>query len=171
MEIKEEIIMDNKDVIIVVGVTELDQYGNLIVTDKDGNKFKIAAKRSTLHPLFQQGKAIMLHYETYMDKPYVASAKPVEGNLPAPVKPQQVPDPKDMPPKSLTELLKQETGSKPPDAKKTDPKNRAFALSYSKDISVAKITKGDKVTGLETLRIAELFRQYLDGEIDIIKEP
>ena len=80
--------MDKNDTIIVVGATSLDGYGNLFVTPQGGgDKIKIAAKRANLHPLFEQGRAVMCHWETYMDKPYVADAKAVEGELPPPVKP------------------------------------------------------------------------------------
>jgi len=86
------------DPIITVGVTETDSYGNLWVTPKGGgDKVKIAAKRKQLHPLFQQGKAVILHYETYMDKPYVSDAKLVAGELPPPVEPQDPEPHKDEP--------------------------------------------------------------------------
>lgn len=75
--------MDKNDTVIVVGVTEKDEYGNLWVTPKGGgDKVKVAAKRNQLHPLFEQGVAVMLHWETYMNKPYVSDAKLVEGELP-----------------------------------------------------------------------------------------
>ena len=77
-----------KDTIIVVGVTREDSYGNLWVTPKGGgDEVKIGVKRKQLHELFEQGKAILLHYETYKNIPYVADAKPVEGELPPPTKP------------------------------------------------------------------------------------
>lgn len=80
--------MENNSTIIVVGVTETDGYGNLWVTPAGGgDKVKIGEKRSQLHPLFEQGKAVMLHWETYRNRPYVANAKLVEGELPPPVKP------------------------------------------------------------------------------------
>jgi len=77
-----------EDTIIVVGVTEMDSYGSLWVTPQGGgDRIKIAGKRERLHPLFEQGKAVLLHWETYMNKPYVADAKPVEGELPPPSEP------------------------------------------------------------------------------------
>lgn len=83
--------MDKNDTVIVVGVTETDEYGNLWVTPAgDGDKVKIAAKRNKLHPLFEQGKAVMLHWETYMNKPYISDAKPVEGELPDAIKPDKI---------------------------------------------------------------------------------
>ena len=85
--------MADKDTIIVVGVTREDEYGNLWITPAGGgDEVKIAGKRKQLHPLFQQGKAVMLHWETYMNRPYVSDAKLVEGELPAPTKPEILPE-------------------------------------------------------------------------------
>lgn len=71
------------DTVIVIGVTRVDEYNNLWVTPKGGgNEVKISVKRAGLHPLFQQGKAVMLHWETYKNIPYVSDAKLVEGELP-----------------------------------------------------------------------------------------
>jgi hypothetical protein len=88
--------LTNKDTIITVGVTEVDQYGNLLVTPKGGgDKVKIGSKRAHLHPLFQQGKALILHWEIYNNRPYVSDAKWVEGELPEarePIEPEPVKD-------------------------------------------------------------------------------
>jgi len=74
-----------KETVIVVGVTREDGYGNLWVTPAGGGEeVKIGEKRSQLHPLFEQGKAVMLHWETYKNRPYVSDAKAVEGELPGP---------------------------------------------------------------------------------------
>ena len=68
--------------VIVVGHTEKDGFGNLWVTPKGGGeRIKIAAKREGLHGLFQQGVAVMLDWQTYMYKPYVADAKLVGEQL------------------------------------------------------------------------------------------
>ena len=84
--------------IITVALTEVDQYGNLFVTPAGGgDKIKIGVKRKQLHPIFQQGKVIQLHWETYMNKPYVSDAKQVAGeDLPAPVIPKVTPLPKEV---------------------------------------------------------------------------
>lgn len=79
--------------VIIVGHTELDGYGNMWVTPQGGGeKIKIAKKREGLFPLFQQGAAVMLDWQTYMNKPYVADAKPVEGALPPPTEPGMLPE-------------------------------------------------------------------------------
>jgi hypothetical protein len=82
--------MADNETIITVGATEKDSYGNLWVTPQGGgDRIKIATKRENLHSLFQQGRAVILHWETYMNKPYVSDAKLVEGELPLPQKPIQ----------------------------------------------------------------------------------
>ena len=77
------------ETIIVVGHTELDEYGNLIVTPKGGgDAIRINKKHENLHPLFEQGRAIKLDWQTYKGKTYVADAVLVEGELPPPVTPE-----------------------------------------------------------------------------------
>lgn len=84
--------MEKTDTIIVAGQRRIDEYGNLWVAPAGGGEeIKIAAKRSQLHPLFQQEQAIVLHWATYKNIPYVTDAELVEGKLPPPVEPQ-VPD-------------------------------------------------------------------------------
>ena len=84
--------MADKDTIIVVGTTKMDDYGNMFVTPAGGgDEVKIGEKRSQLHPLFEQGKAIMLHCETYKNRAYVSDAKAVEGELPESQKPEKLP--------------------------------------------------------------------------------
>ena len=87
--------------IIVVGVTETDEWGNLWVTPKGGgDKVKVAKKREHLHELFQQGRAVMLIWQTYQNIPYVADAKLVEGELPPPTNSEDTSQPAPKPVKS-----------------------------------------------------------------------
>ena len=43
-----------------------------------------------------------------------------------------------------------------------DAKNRAFSLSYSKDIAVAEIDKGKETTPAKTIELAKRFCRYLE---------
>lgn len=87
--------MEDNDTIIVVGQTEKDGYGNLWATPQGKeDAVKISYKRQHLHHLFEQGKAIILHWETYKGKPYVANARLVEGELPE-GKPIETPQPQE----------------------------------------------------------------------------
>ena len=144
-----------EDTIVVVGVTREDEYGNLWVTPKgEGEEIKIASKRSNLHPLFEQGRAVLLHWETYKGKTYVADAKTVAGELPPPVDPPKTVTPDDTTSTSVTTK-----------AHKPDSKNRAFALSYAKDYTVAKINKGTEQNVNDVVIVAEVFLQYLEGNV------
>lgn len=147
------------DTTIKVGVTELDQYGNLFVTPTGGgDRIKIGVKRKELHPLFTQGATILLHWETYMNKPYVAGAELVE-------KPAQedhlVEEAIKLGAKETsggTTVVKEEAG----EPITRDPHNRSYALSYAKDVTVAKIGKGLETSADKTIEIAKRFNRYLD---------
>jgi len=134
--------------IIVVGYTEIDEYGNLLVTDKGGGVTRIAKKRERLFTLFQQGQAVELDWQTYMNKDYVADAKLVEGALPPPVEPLSASVP---------------VGSHSRET--STSKNRSYALSYVKDLAVA-----DKIPVDKILSYAELFLRWLDGDIKVEDE-
>lgn len=53
----------------------------------------------------------------------------------------------------------------PPKKWQADGKNKAFALSYAKDLAVA-----DKITGSQIIFTAEMFNQYLSGNITVPEE-
>ena len=122
--------MAEQDTVIVVATTEIDEYGNLIVTDKGGGKTKIGKKREYLFPIFQQGKAVLLHWETYMNRPYVANAKLAAGELPQ-------------------ATLKPDTGESTPKEKVEDrdttTRLRSMILSYCKDLAVADKIKVEQI--------------------------
>lgn len=132
--------MDKNDTIIVVGVTELDGYNNLWVTPQGGgDKIKIGAKREHLHPIFEQGKAVLLHWETYKGKTYVADAKPVEGELP-PARESQMPAPhKDEPVIKPSYKLQQQYRGR--DEDKVDM--RTFVMEVGEDFRAGKRDKSD----------------------------
>ncbi len=44
----------------------------------------------------------------------------------------------------------------------TDPKNRSYALSYAKDIAVAKMMAGEEMSVDKVIDIAKKFARYLD---------
>ena len=148
---------ESNTTVITVGITETDEYGNLWVTPAGGgDKIKIGVKRKQLHPIFQQGKVIQLHWETYMDKPYVSDAKQVTGeSLPPPIKPKPEP-------------IKLKISSDNTERLRI----KSMALAYIKDIYVALITA--KVKGqftltefLNMLTLAGVATQWLMGEVDI----
>ena len=150
--------MENKSTVIIVGATESDEYGNLWISPHGGgDKVKIAKKREQLFPLFEQGKAVMLIWQTYMNKPYVANAKLVEGELPnPPKKPVE------------SERPKPERGTPV-----SQNKNRAFALSYAKDLVIPSISPEKPLSMGQVkiiLRCARLFTKFLDEDLEISDE-
>ena len=143
-----------QNTIIKVGTTEIDEYGNLLVTPSGGgDKIKIAQKRTHLHHLFEQGNTVALHWETYMNKSYVANANLVEGEPPL-VK------------EAVKEGAKVTSVEKPTEIKPAplgDAKNRAFALSYAKDLAVAaQSTIGKELSSDNIIALAKKFAKYLD---------
>ena len=140
---------------IVVDSSILDKYGNLVVLDKGGNEHRVSAKRKRLFDIFQEGVAVHLCYASYMNKEYIADAVPV-AQLVKPAIPK-------------AETVAVNKGIPPPKAK-AESKNGSYALAYAKDLIVALIVSGQvkeltpKVIG-SIMKSAELFRQWLDGDI------
>ena len=133
--------------IIVVAQTSTNEYGDLLITTKGGEQVKIKAKRSNLFPLFEQGKAVMLEWQTYQNHPYIANAKLVEGELPPPQEPVSPGG---------------ETSQK---SERQNNSQKGYALSYSKDLAVSGNIKFNQV-----IFVAELFNQYLLGNIEVPME-
>ncbi len=79
--------------VITVAMAEPDSYGNLKVTDTLGNEYKIGEKRSPLHPLFVQGRAIKLTWANFNKIDYVSGAELFDPTAVTP-QPQQEPSPK-----------------------------------------------------------------------------
>ena len=67
--------MSKPDEVIQVAMTELDTYGNLKVTDIQGNEYKVGEKRSQLHGLFQDGRAVKITWAEYKGKEYISDAE------------------------------------------------------------------------------------------------
>ena len=158
--------MDNQTV-IVVGKTELDSFGNLWVTPKgDGDRVKIGAKRSHLHPLFGQGVAVMLLWQVYQNKPYVADAKLVEGELPPPTKPGMLEEHKQIveKAKSAPEMTKNDWAEKDKITRKSI--ERQSALKSATEIAVARVGKGADISTLWVIDVAHFFESYLENGIE-----
>lgn len=115
--------------IILVDRTEVHADGRgsfLRIYDLAGIQHRIAEKRHTLWPLFQnarRGEPILTIFETYMNTEYIADAKPITDELL----------------KSAVATL----GERVADAQANE-RNRSTALSYAKDMLVGdKICRGD----------------------------
>lgn len=140
--------------VIVVADRKFDDKGNLVFTDKGGKPHKLSPKRNQFFDLLQTGMAVKLNYSKFKDIEYIYSVEAVKDLLQ--VKPEPAPqaaEPKISPVK--------------PNTYTSDGKNRAFALSYAKDWTVALLQSGVKtVSGTSIMELAKAFEHYLNtGEI------
>ena len=128
-----------RETICTIDHWELDDYGNLKFWDKHGDEYKLSKKREHLFPQIQQtDKAVKLLWSVYKGIEYISDVVAVEDEI-AYVE---------------SELKRPQT--------KPDNKNRGYAMSYSKDISVAKIMMG-KDTGWNDLeQLADKILEWLD---------
>ena len=139
---------------IVVDSFAKDKYGNLIVLDKAGNEHRVSKKRMPLFPFFQGGVAIHLCYASYMNKEYIADAVPLEQLI------------KSAPPKVET--------AKPPEVSKSIKttldagKNRAFSISYAKDLVVAGRIELDALISWATIIEKYISGEFIESESDIV---
>ena len=60
----------------VVDHSTKNQYGDLIVTSKAGNEYKVGNKREQLFPTFQPDTEVVVGYASYMNREYIAEATP-----------------------------------------------------------------------------------------------
>ena len=147
------------DTIIVVGTTEKDQYGNLNVTCKDGNQVRVNKKHEGLHHLFEQGKAIKLHWETYQNKTYVADAVLVEGELPPPTHPGTSGAPIPSAEESSSTMSKKDWADK--DAIARTSIERQSSLKQAVNWCGIKVQAGKDLKTADVITCATLFEGYL----------
>ena len=80
------------DTNIVVQSTEIDTYGNQIITAADGQEYKIGVKRAHLHPLAQPDTPLILKWSNFKDTDYVSdvlvNGSAAQPNPAAPVTPR-----------------------------------------------------------------------------------
>ncbi len=80
------------DTNIVVASTRMDDYGSQFITSTDGDEYKIGEKRAHLHSLAQEGTPLILKWDNYKNKDYVAdvsvNASSPQPNPAAPVTPR-----------------------------------------------------------------------------------
>lgn len=118
----------------VVDHTETNDYGDLMVTSKLGNEYKVKQKRNQLFAIFQPDIEVVVGFASYMDREYIATATPSQQiiSTETPIESEPV-----KPPSVTREVV----GKKPPKYT-TDNRDKSFALSYAKDIIVAIIGAG-----------------------------
>ena len=150
--------------IFVVDHTELDEeYGKLIITDKEGKTHTVNKKHESLHPVFADGIAVEVGYGSYMNKEFIHTARQVKDALPPPV-PVAIPKAPPDAPQPATSINKPPAAPPPSTSRRPplDDKTRGVALSYAKDMAVAKIIEKEKI-----LDWAAIFATFIDGNIEI----
>ena len=130
-----------------------DSYENLIVTDKAGVEHRINSKHSSLHPIFQPGKGVEVGYGNFMNREFIHTAKLVDGGMPEPKAPKQpVLQSGESP--MADEAIKM--GAKV--TRVDNVKNRAVAISYSKDLVCH-----DKIELKQMKGYADKFLDYIEN--------
>ena len=118
-----------------------------VLTGTKGEYLKVTTEEGKTQNIFDQaiwnlfgdGMAVKLHLEKQGDWWNVTSAESVA--------------------KALAEKAQAE---KPVEERKPDSKNRAFALSYAKDVGVAQIQAGKDFKPRNLFALADAFTLYLD---------
>jgi len=133
-----------KTEVFTVKSANKNTYGDLEVITTGGAKHKIGKKREGLFNIFQEGAEVEVGYSVYMNKEYIAAATQTGTHKIIPKEPPAV-----------TEVKK--GGAVIEKVITKDSKNRAFALSYSKDLAV-----GGKIETKEIITMAKRFEKYLE---------
>ncbi len=135
------------DTNIVVQSTEIDTYGNQIITAADGQEYKIGVKRAHLHPLAQPDTPLILKWSNFKDTDYVSDVLVnASGPQPNPAAPA--------PPRPVAAVT-------PPRDNKDAQIARAVALKAAVDY-----TMNDDVTArspAEVILVAKEFLPFLMG--------
>lgn len=78
-----------RSIVITVNTVDHNSYGALIFTDKEGTEYKVSDKRAKFFDeIILPDRAVQLNFAVAYEKEYIYNAKPVEGELPPPTKPQ-----------------------------------------------------------------------------------
>jgi len=147
--------------IITIDSFRTDEYGNTWVTDKEGKEHKIGEKRNPeVHEIVQNsvGLAVKFTYAQYKQKDYIVNVELVKDQI------DQTKGSVDTSAmeKSAKEGKPFEERPSAPTRKASEGKNKAFALSYAKDLAVSGV-----IDRIQILTWAELFDGWLNGDIYI----
>ena len=137
---------------ITVAYAQQNQYGDLIVKTKAGNELKVGKKRQHLFNIFQPGIEVIVGFSSYMNKEYINEAAQASQvvSTDTPVKKES-----DHLVKDVKEAVKMNIA---PQGKGMNPsKNKAFALSYAKDLATGGVIDNDSI-----LKWADKFLEWLD---------
>ena len=162
-----------RQAIIVVDLAEKNQYGDLIVTDKDGKKYKVSKKRERLYPLFAHDTAVELSYAVYNEIEYIADAilvgemiesgKPAEtGGVGVPTLEESKQEAEKIIKRNADKMTKEDWSEKDKTTRKSI--ERQVSLKAATEFACALIGQGKEVRTEQVVATANVFEKYLEGE-------
>jgi len=135
----------NKNITIVESELKSGAKGEyLLIVDHEGVRFACFNQHKGLWDCLGKNMTASIGFEVKGIFKNIEEAHPISGQI-------QV---------DKSKITEQQV--KPTPAPKPESKNRAFALSYAKDIACAKIQMGSDISPVTILGVAELFTTYLD---------
>uniref|UniRef100_A0A6M3IIK8 Uncharacterized protein n=1 Tax=viral metagenome TaxID=1070528 RepID=A0A6M3IIK8_9ZZZZ len=137
--------------VFVTESSELNKYGDLIVTDKAGKTHKIGKKRPNLFDVFQPDRAVEVGYGEYMNREYIAVAHPVAEGLAPPIP---------------AETSKPVEGQPVPSGEKT-PMSKDHSIARLNSINNAALWVSNGMIGMENFTaVAAQIERYTMGELN-----
>jgi hypothetical protein len=149
---------------IVVSSTSKDKYDNMVVTSKGGKEYKVSAKRSRLFDLFKENQAVHLEYGSYMDKEYIANAKPMQDVLPAQPANQPKEPMKVIQQKASPDMSKDEWNERDRKTRRSIERQKSLELA----VEFAKIKGSDDTK--KVLNTATAFYEWISQSESLVEE-
>jgi len=144
-----------REEIFVVDRCEVNSYGDLLVTDQQGNEHKVNNKHQSIHKMFENGKAVKVGYGKYMNREFIHTAVQVADEIDrqAPKKAQPI--------ATVTRPETSKPKAEPVDIREDERRKiRSMSISYAKDMCVAgTIDRG------EIAAWARFYEGYMLGHI------
>jgi hypothetical protein len=150
-----------------------DRYGSLKIVSTDGKNYSIGNKRIKLFDVFQIGAEVKVGWTIYKsegkpDQNYIATAEQTGNHsVIQGIEDEIEPDSEKLNPE-VKEIPKPVI--MPEHKTNPDPKNRAFALSYSKDLWCKRLETGITCSDIDVIATATVFCAYLDNGAIITKK-
>jgi hypothetical protein len=148
------------------------EYNNgvvgMIATGTDGKDYKVSDKRNALYGEFVIGAEVKVGYAVNQGKEYILTAEQTGGHSVIQSPEDEIePDSEKLNPE-VKEIPKPVI--MPEHKTNPDPKNRAFALSYSKDLWCKRLETGITCSDIDVIATDTVFCAYLDNGAIITKK-
>jgi hypothetical protein len=139
-----------------------------IITDTTGKTYPLSEKREKLFDVFQIGAEVKVGYAVWQGKEYILTAEQTGGHSVIQSPEDEIePDSEKLNPE-VKEIPKPVI--MPEHKTNPDPKNRAFALSYSKDLWCKRLETGITCSDIDVIATDTVFCAYLDNGAIITKK-